>query len=89
LTYPEEAAYFYRSLAWSKVRVGMEATSNFRRFRRLLGELGHEAPLGDPAKIRAASVRKQKTDKRDAGHLLTLLAEDRFPAVWQPPADNE
>jgi transposase len=89
LTHPEEAARFYRSLAASQVRVGMEATGNFRWFRRLLGELGHEVLLGDPAKIRAASVRKQKTDKRDARHLLALLVEDRFPVVWQPPAENE
>jgi transposase len=89
LTHPEEATRFYRSLTASHVRVGMEATGNFRWFRRLLGELGHEALLGDPAKIRAASVRKQKTDKRDARHILNLLVEDRFPVVWQPPVENE
>lgn len=27
--------------------------------------------------------------KRDAGHILGLLIEDRFPAIWQPPAENE
>jgi transposase len=63
----------------------MEATGNFRWFRRLLGELGHEALLGDPAKIHASVVRKQKTDKRNARHILNLLMEDRFPVVWQPP----
>jgi hypothetical protein len=30
LTHPEEANRFYRSLAASQVRVGMEATGNFR-----------------------------------------------------------
>src|SRR5450759_5796083 len=89
LTHPAEAQAFYRALAGSQVRVGMEATGNFRWFRRLLGQLGHEALLGDPAKIRAASVRKQKTDKRDARHILSLLVEDRFPVVWQPPVENE
>jgi transposase len=50
LTHPAEAQAFYRALAGRQVRVGMEATGNFRWFRRLLGELGHEALLGDPAK---------------------------------------
>jgi transposase len=89
LTHPAEAQAFYRSLAAGPVRVGMEATGNFRWFRRLLGELGHEALLGDPSRIRASMVRKQKTDKRDARHILNLLVEDRFPTVWQPPTENE
>jgi hypothetical protein len=42
LTHRAEAQAFYRALAGSQVRVGMEATGNFRWFRRLLGELGHE-----------------------------------------------
>jgi transposase len=40
--------------------------------------------LGDAAKIRASVVRKQKTDRRDAEHLLNLLREDRFPRIWVP-----
>jgi single-stranded DNA-specific DHH superfamily exonuclease len=31
-------------------------------------------------------VRKQKTDKRDACHILKLLVEDRFPCIWVPDA---
>jgi len=31
-------------------------------------------------------VRKQKTDRRDAGHILKLLMERRFPRLWQPSA---
>ncbi len=46
--------------------------------------LGHEKRLGDAAKIRASYVRKQKTDKRDAGHILKLLLEKRFPQLWTP-----
>jgi len=89
LGHPEEARQFYRSLAGRKVRVGVEATGNFRWFRRLMQELGHEFLLGDATQIRASNPRRQKTDKRDARHILTLLVEDRFPAVWQPPVDNE
>jgi len=40
LSHPEEATRFYRSVAEKKVRIGLEATGNFRWFRRLLEELG-------------------------------------------------
>src|SRR5208283_1480416 len=89
LNHSEEAEQFYRSLAGRQVRIGAEATGNFRWFRRLMQELGHEFLLGDASAIRACCPRKQKTDKRDARHILTLLVEDRFPAVWQPPVENE
>lgn len=89
LEHPEEARRFYDSVAGRQVRVGLEATGGFGWFQRLLAELGCELLLGDASAIRAAAPRKQKTDKRDARHLLTLLVEDRFPAVWQPPVENE
>jgi transposase len=89
LMHTAEADKFYRSLAGRRVRIGIEATGNFAWFRRLLQEVGHELVLGDAAAIRASNPRKQKTDKRDARHLLTLLMEDRFPAVWQPGLANE
>ena len=89
LNHLQEAAEFYRSLRGRRVRIGMEATGNFRWFRRLMSELGHEVLLGDPTAIHASNPRKQKTDKRDARHLLTLLVEDRFPVVWQPSVENE
>ena len=89
LNHPGEAEQFYRSLAGRQVRIGAEATGNFRWFRHLMQELGHEFLLGDASTIRAACPRKQKTDKRDARHILTWLVEDRFPVVWQPPAKND
>ena len=36
----------------------------------LLAEIGHELRVGDAARIRASYVRQQKTDKRDAAHIL-------------------
>ena len=42
--------------------------------------------MGDAAKIRASYVRKQKTDKWDAGHILKLLLEKRFPQLWTADA---
>lgn len=44
--------------------------------------------IGDAAQIRARYVRKQKTDRRDAGHILRLLIEDRFPELWVPTAEQ-
>jgi transposase len=79
-----EAEKFYRGLAGRGVRVGMEASGQSRWFERLLAELGYELWIGDPAKIRAAEVRRQKNDRRDAEHLLQLLLEDRFPRLWIP-----
>jgi len=89
LRHREEAVQFYRSLASRQVRLGVEATGNDRWFRKLLGELGQELLIGDASAIHAAAPREQRTDKRDARHILRLLVENRFPAVWQPPAGNE
>ena len=44
--------------------------------------------MGDPAEIRARMVRKQKTDERDALHLLDLLLTNRFPRVWVPSPEE-
>jgi len=87
LKHPEEAAAFYRALP-EPARVGMEAGGHSQWFERLLAELGHELWVGDPAQIRAAYVRKQKTDRHDAGHLLELLRQERFPRVWVPSAEE-
>jgi transposase len=85
-----EAKKFYHELkaAGCKVRVGMEATGHARWFERLLAELGFELWIGDPAKIKAKRVRKQKTDRQDGALLLQLLLEDRFPRVWVPSPEN-
>ena len=82
-----EARAFYASLE-GPVRVGIEATGHTRWFERMLGELGHELWIGDAAQIRAAMVRKQKTDARDAAHLLDLLESGRFPRLWRPTLEE-
>jgi len=51
-------------------------------------EFGHELVVGDAAKIRAMVIRRQKTDSRDANHLLELLMKDRFPAIWVPRVEE-
>ncbi len=60
----------------------MEAAGSARWFERLLADCGHQLWIGDPARVRAAAPRKQKTDRRDADLLLQLLLEDRFPRLW-------
>ena len=78
-----QARAFYAGLEGA-VRVGIEATGHTRWFERMLAEMGHELWIGDAAQIRAAMVRKQKTDTRDAAHLLELLLSERFPRIWRP-----
>ncbi len=78
-----EAERFYRGLA-EPALVGVEACGNSQWFLELLQQLGHEVWVGDAAQIRASYVRKQKTDKRDAAHILKLLVENRFPRLWMP-----
>lgn len=76
-----EARAFYAALP-SPARVGIEATGYTHWFEAMLAEQGHELWVGDAAEIRAAVVRKQKTDSRDAYHVLDLLLQDRFPRIW-------
>jgi transposase len=85
-----ETERFYRELKQrgGAVRIGTEATGHARWFERLVAELGFELWIGDPARIRATRVRKQKTDRQDAQLLLTLLLENRFPRVWVPSPEN-
>jgi len=88
LAHREEAERFYRALAGQKVRVGMEASGHARWFERLVAELQFELWIGDAAEIRTKRVRKQKTDRQDAQHILQLLVENRFPQIWVPSGEN-
>jgi len=81
----DEVRKFYASLPRG-AQVGIEATFPALWFERLLGECGHEWWVGDAAQIRAKAVRQQKTDTRDAEHLLDLLLTNRFPRIWVPAA---
>lgn len=82
-----EAERYYRSLS-GKVRIGMESTGNCQWFTELVMSLGHELWIGDASRIRAAEVRQQKTDRRDAALLLKLLLENRFPKIWTPSPEQ-
>ena len=78
-----EAERFYRGLPVPSL-VGVEATGNSQWWVELVEDLGHAVWVGDAAQIRASYVRRQKTDKRDAGHIRKLLEEGRFPKLWRP-----
>jgi transposase len=82
-----EARQFYQGLA-GKVRVGLESTGNAHWFVDMLQKMGHEVWVGDAARIRASQVRKQKTDRRDATHILELLRKDEFPRIWTPSREQ-
>ena len=82
-----EAQAFYTGLGRG-ARVGIEATFPALWFERLLAECGHELWVGDAARIRASEVRQQKTDTRDAEHLLDLLRTNRFPRIWVPSLEE-
>src|SRR5271156_1889842 len=82
-----DAKMFYQQLALP-VLIGMEATGNSQWFVELVADLGHEIWIGDAAQIRASYVRKQKTDKRDAAHILKLVVQGRFPRLWTPDREQ-
>ena len=80
---PGPVRAFYAALS-RPVLVGLEASGYSRWYEELLEELGIELWVGDPAQIRKAAPRRQKTDKNDARLLLQLLEEKRFPRIWVP-----
>jgi transposase len=82
-----EAERFYRNLH-GPVLIGLEATGNSHWFVDLVSNLGHEIWVGDAARIRAAQVRKQKSDPRDAADILDLLLKDNFPRIWMPAPEH-
>ena len=82
-----EAKLFYEQVA-APALIGVEATGNSQWFLELVQDLGHAIWVGDAAQIRASYVRKQKTDKRDAAHILKLLLEGRFPQLWTPDREQ-
>ncbi len=82
-----EAERFYRQLPVPSL-IGLEACGNSQWLIESLQQLGHEVWIGDAAQIRASYVRKQKTDRRDAAHILKLLVEGRFPRLWMPSAEQ-
>ena len=67
---------------------GWKGSGHARWFERLLAELKVELWTGDAAQIRAKRVRKKKTDREDARHILQLMLKDDFAKIWVPSWDN-
>src|SRR5215467_10556175 len=65
----------------------VEGCAGWRYVADELAAAGIAAHLGEPADTAALRGRKRhaKTDKTDARHLRTLLAEARLPECWIPP----
>ena len=82
-----EGKRFYQELE-PPVLVGIESTGYTLWFAKMMSELGHELVVGDAAKIRASETRKQKHDRRDAWHIMELLAEGKFPRLWLPSMEE-
>ena len=82
-----DAKQFYEQLR-ELVLIGIEATGNSQWFVEMVEDLGHGVWIGDAAAIRASYVRRQKTDKRDAAHILKLMMENRFPRLWTPDREQ-
>jgi transposase len=88
LSHRAEAEHFYRTQVPAGSVVGVEACGFTQWFEQLLSEVGLELWMGDATQIRATVVRAQKTDRRDAEQILTLMLEKRFPRVWVPSAEE-
>jgi transposase len=82
-----EAKTFYAGLQ-EPALVGIETTGYTRWLAEMLAGLGHELMVGEAGKTRAWETRKQKHDRRDAWHIMELLAEGKFPRVWLPSAEE-
>jgi transposase len=82
------AAWLQRFAGRGDVGFAAEACTGWRYVIEELQRAGVVAHLADPAETAAARGRKRraKTDRADARLIRTLLAEDRLPECYVPPA---
>jgi transposase len=80
-------AWLARFAGCDDVAFAVEGCAGWRYVAEELAAAGVGAHLGEPADTAALRGRKRhaKTDKTDARHLRTLLAEARLPECWIPP----
>src|SRR5215831_12534034 len=81
-------AWLARFAGRGEVAFAVEGCAGWRYVAGELAAAGIAAHLGEPAGTAALRGRKRhaKTDKTDARHLRSLLAEGRLPECWIPPA---
>jgi len=80
-------AWLGRFAGRDEAAFAVEGCTGWRYIAEELAAAGLEPHLGEPADTAALRGRKRhaKTDKTDARHLRTLLAEGRLPGCWIPP----
>jgi transposase len=71
-----------------EIHVAVEACTGWLFVCQALEARGATPHLAEPTETaaRKGTKRRAKTDRADARHLRTLLAEDRLPESWMPPA---
>jgi len=71
-----------------EIHVAVEACTGWLFVCQALEAQGATPHLAEPTETaaRKGTKRRAKTDRADARHLRTLLAEDRLPESWMPPA---
>ena len=81
-------AWLVRFAGRDDVAFAMEGCTGWRYVAEELAAAGVAAHVGEPADTAALRGLKRhaKTDKTDARHLRSLLAEGRLPECWIPPA---
>jgi transposase len=81
-------AWLARFAGWEDAAFAVEGCAGWRYVAEELAAAGIVAHLGEPADTAALRGRKRhaKTDKTDARHLRSLLAEGRLPECWIPSA---
>jgi transposase len=81
-------AWLARFAGRDDVEFAAEGCTGWRYVAEELAAAGIGVHLAEPADTAFARGRKRhaKTDKTDARHLRQLLAEDRLPECWIPPA---
>jgi transposase len=72
----------------SDVRLVFEGCTGWRYVAEELAAAGIEAHMAEPADTATlrGTKKRAKTDRADARHLRLLLADDRIPESWIPPA---
>src|SRR5499427_9110209 len=81
-------AWLARFAGRDEAAFAVEGCAGWRYVAEELAAAGIAAHLAEPADTAALRGRKRraKTDKTDARHLRSLLAEGRLPECWIPPA---
>jgi transposase len=84
---PEAVREWVRRFPGREVHVAVEACTGWLFVCQALEAEGATPHLAEPAETaaRKSAKRRAKTDRADARHLRTLLAENRLPESWMPP----